>query len=122
MYIDIASTHVLLIGLWIVTVQVFWKIMYNYCQIKEWHSKNYTRTPSLDGEEPSSVDIAFNRSYVRQKLDNGLLRVWRVSVTVGIEINVIFQQICMYRSVYTCLNLLAHSMCKFLMYTHEVRK
>ena len=56
--------------------------MYSYCQVKEWHSKNLTRTPSLDGEEPNGVEIAFNRSYVRQKLDNGLLRVWRVSVHV----------------------------------------
>ena len=68
--------------------------MYNYCQIKEWHSKNYARTPSLDGEEPSSVDIAFNRSYVRQKLDNGLLRVWRVSVTIEIKF------ICVYGSMH----------------------
>ena len=56
--------------------------MYSYCQVKEWHSKNRIKNPSLDGEEPNGMEIAFNRSYVRQKLDNGLLRVWRVSVCV----------------------------------------
>ena len=52
--------------------------MLSYRQIREWHSKSDTQTSSEFGESSSTVDTAFDRSYVRTKLENGLLRVWRV--------------------------------------------
>ena len=47
--------------------------MFCYREVKEWHNKCELQTQS------ESVDLAFDRSYVKTKLENGLLRVWRVS-------------------------------------------
>ena len=57
-----------------------WKIMYNYHQIKTWHD---TRDKAEKSSESSSMNVddaddSFSRHYVKTKLDNGLLRVWRV--------------------------------------------
>jgi hypothetical protein len=52
--------------------QVFWRIMFCYKEVKEWHNQGGLETQS------ESVDWTFDRSYVRTKLENGLLRVWRV--------------------------------------------
>lgn len=59
--------------------QVFWRIMFSYRQIREWHSRSDSHISSeMDENSISrSVDSAFDRSYVRTKLENGLLRVWR---------------------------------------------
>ena len=46
--------------------------MFCYKEVKEWHNKGGLETQS------ESVDWTFDRSYVRTKLENGLLRVWRV--------------------------------------------
>jgi hypothetical protein len=51
--------------------QVFWRIMFCYKEVKEWHNQGGLETQS------ESVDWTFDRSYVRTKLENGLLRVWR---------------------------------------------
>ena len=65
--------------------------MHNYYQIRHWHSES--RAPAstplsllsadLSSEEDgrSSAELAFDRNYVKQKLDNGLVRIWRVSVS-----------------------------------------
>lgn len=54
--------------------------MFSYRQIREWHSRSDSHISSeMDENSISrSVDSAFDRSYVRTKLENGLLRVWRV--------------------------------------------
>ena len=76
------------------TVQAFWRIMFSYRQVKEWHSKSDTRTqPDELGEGTSNPDIAIDRSYVRTKLENGLLRVWRVCLNVQ----------CTCRGISTCI-------------------
>ena len=36
-------------------------------------------TAGLGEEERTTAELAFDRNYVRQKLDNGLVRIWRVS-------------------------------------------
>lgn len=58
-------------------IQTLWKIMYNYHQIKLWHEQydSKSTTARIDRED---AEVAFNRNYVRQKLEHGLLRVWRV--------------------------------------------
>ena len=53
--------------------------MYNYYKIKSWHDN------TKESSESSYVQIndmgdSFSRHYVKTKLENGLLRVWRVSV------------------------------------------
>ncbi|CAI7995392.1 Syndetin [Geodia barretti] len=45
--------------------------MFCYKEVKEWHNQGGLETQS------ESVDWTFDRSYVRTKLENGLLRVWR---------------------------------------------
>ena len=61
--------------------------MYNYHQIKAWHD---TREKSSDGSSIHAKDTedSFSRHYVKTKLENGLLRVWRVSV--GLSYGVIY--------------------------------
>lgn len=64
---------VIMIQCYFIYEQVFWKIMFSYRQVKEWHSKSDTLSDVGD-----NADTAFDRSYVKTKLENGLLRVWRV--------------------------------------------
>ena len=49
--------------------------MFSFRQVKEWHSNSESHVSSEVSDNP---DRAFDRSYVRTKLENGLLRVWRV--------------------------------------------
>lgn len=51
--------------------------MHNYHQIKLWHEQYDSKSTAarMDRED---AEVAFNRNYVRQKLEHGLLRVWRV--------------------------------------------
>lgn len=63
--------------------------MHNYYAIKRWHGDYDVRIPantwvgSSDDESRSndtiSSEIIFNRNYVKHKLENGLVRIWRVS-------------------------------------------
>lgn len=54
-----------------------WKILHNYYRIKEWHS-SYEAGSGENGQDVN--EEALNRIYVKTKLENGLLRVWRVSI------------------------------------------
>ena len=58
-------------------IQTLWKVMHNYHQIKLWHEQYDSKSTAarMDRED---AEVAFNRNYVRQKLEHGLLRVWRV--------------------------------------------
>ena len=58
--------------------------MYNYYKIKSWHDNHDI---SDKGSESSHAYVnderdSFSRHYVKTKLENGLLRVWRVRVGV----------------------------------------
>ena len=57
-------------------VQTMWKIMYNYHQIKNWHGARDDIEKS--SENSPDAEDSFSRHYVKTKLENGLLRVWRV--------------------------------------------
>jgi hypothetical protein len=57
-------------------MQTMWKIMYNYHQIKKWHG---ARDGDVETENNPDAEDTFSRHYVKTKLENGLLRVWRVS-------------------------------------------
>ncbi len=59
------------------SLQAVWRILHNYYKVREWHSSSET-TSSGEGQEAS--EETFNRNYVRTKLENGLLRVWRVRI------------------------------------------
>ena len=70
------------------SLQTLWRIMHNYYQVRRWHyseSRVPATTPlsllsaGLGEEERTTAELAFDRNYVRQKLDNGLVRIWRVS-------------------------------------------
>lgn len=57
--------------------QAMWRVMHTYHQIKLTHERRDER--GATGEEKEEADEKFSRNYVRTKLENGLLRVWRVS-------------------------------------------
>ena len=59
-------------------MQTMWKIMYNYHQIKNWHGARDGDVERFSENNPDAEDT-FSRHYVKTKLENGLLRVWRVS-------------------------------------------
>ena len=57
--------------------------MYNYNQIKRWHVTQDEAEKS-SGDSPicvNSAEDSFSRHYVKTKLENGLLRVWRVNIS-----------------------------------------
>lgn len=63
--------------------QTLWKIMYNYHQIKRWHDTQDEAEKS-SGDSPifaNDAEDSFSRHYVKTKLENGLLRVWRVNIS-----------------------------------------
>jgi hypothetical protein len=55
-----------------------WRLMHTYHQIKLTHERRDKR--EAESEEQDEADSKFSRHYVRTKLENGLLRVWRVSL------------------------------------------
>ena len=59
-------------------IQTMWKVMYNYHQIKYWHGARDCDVEK-SSENNSDAEDSFSRHYVKTKLENGLLRVWRVS-------------------------------------------
>jgi len=50
--------------------------MRTYHQVKLTHEADDSKGGATDSSE--EADTKFNRNYVRTKLENGLLRVWRV--------------------------------------------
>ena len=55
--------------------------MHNYHLVKLWHEDVDAKKKTLrtgDSEEVDSSELSFNRTYVRQKLELGLQRVWSV--------------------------------------------
>ncbi len=52
-------------------------MMHTYHQIKLTHERRDKEGATSEGQE--EPDARFSRNYVRTKLENGLLRVWRVS-------------------------------------------
>ena len=56
--------------------------MYNYHQIKNWHGDRDGGVDKSSENSPDAED-SFSRHYVKTKLENGLLRVWRVSGQVS---------------------------------------
>lgn len=56
--------------------------MKNYYQIKLWHEKvekkDAKEESALSGDEMDSDEILFNKTYVKQKLELGLNRIWQV--------------------------------------------
>ena len=55
--------------------------MHNYREVKRWHEVYERQRPVAREAEERGVEAAelsLNRSYLRQKLERGLLRVWRV--------------------------------------------
>lgn len=54
-----------------------WRLMHTYHQIKLTHERR-DRREAENAEQEEEADNKFSRNYVRTKLENGLLRVWRV--------------------------------------------
>ena len=56
--------------------------MKNYYQIKSWHEnvekKGKKEESVLSGDEMDGDEILFNKTYVKQKLELGLSRIWQV--------------------------------------------
>ncbi|PSN30261.1 Syndetin [Blattella germanica] len=57
--------------------KALWGIMRSYHQVISWHQRNDSEKLSTDGvSEPVDFESSFNKQYVRQKLGNGLVRIW----------------------------------------------
>ena len=59
-----------------------WKIMKNYYQIKMWHeniNKKEEKKVVLGEDEMEGDETLFNKTYVKQKLELGLSRIWQVN-------------------------------------------
>ncbi|KAJ4430695.1 hypothetical protein ANN_19286 [Periplaneta americana] len=57
--------------------KALWGIMHSYHQVISWHQRNDSEKLSTDGvSEPVDFEASFNKQYVRQKLGNGLSRIW----------------------------------------------
>ena len=53
-----------------------------YYQVRQWHADYDQKTPPTSTSERSGSEereIKFNRSYIKQKLDTGLSKLWMVS-------------------------------------------
>ena len=62
-----------------------WRIMCNYYKVHQWHI-NYDHskaTPTF--QHNNENDIKFNRSYIKQKLDSGLTKLWMVYLIIVIN-------------------------------------
>ncbi|XP_063219060.1 syndetin [Bacillus rossius redtenbacheri] len=58
--------------------KALWKIMQSYHQVINWHQVNDSAKLSADGvTEPVDFEASFNKEYVKQKLENGLARIWQ---------------------------------------------
>ena len=71
-------------------LQIVWRVMHSYHQVKVWHDLYDVKSADSLSEYENQAEISFNRNYVKTKLANGLLRVWRVgglisSVSVSIS-------------------------------------
>lgn len=56
--------------------------MHNYYQVRQWHIE-YDQNVIDENDEvggTSVVELTFHRNYIKQKLDNGLLRIWLVII------------------------------------------
>ena len=54
--------------------------MHNYHLVKLWHEQYDSKSAASRGDGAEDAELAFNRNYVHQKLEHGLLRVWRVRI------------------------------------------
>ena len=62
-------------------MQAMWKIMKNYYQIKTWHeniNKKEEKEVVFGEDEMDGDETLFNKTYVKQKLELGLSRIWQV--------------------------------------------
>lgn len=59
--------------------KALWEIMHSYWCILEWHDQNdgQRNHPENGDTDGSAFEVSFNRNYVKQKLEHGLLRVWQ---------------------------------------------
>ncbi|XP_054713927.1 syndetin-like [Uloborus diversus] len=59
--------------------KALWQIMQSYWHIIEWHEINDECIKSGEKESStvSTVESSFNRTYTKQKLEHGLLRIWQ---------------------------------------------
>ena len=67
--------------------------MYNYHRIKSWHD-TLDRAEKSSGDSSirvSDTEDSFSRHYVKTKLENGLLRVWRVSLNFKLIVSNIIE-------------------------------
>ncbi|XP_038176299.1 syndetin [Arvicola amphibius] len=60
--------------------KALWEVMLSYHRTMEWHGKHdseETATASEGSNVMSTEEASFDRSYVRQKLEHGLTRIWQ---------------------------------------------
>ena len=93
--------------------------MYNYHLVKQWHEDVDCKKKTFktgDSEELDSSELSFNRTYVRQKLEHGLTRVW--SVRMNLYVYMYIAAVCIalqYRSyVYVTAVVLFTCTCTYL--------
>lgn len=57
--------------------KALWEVMHSYYKIMEWHEKHDVEEQENESGAGVSLEGPFNRRYVRQKLEHGLVRIWQ---------------------------------------------
>ena len=64
-------------------LQTLWKVMSNYYEVTQWHEQHEDFLQTQEGE--SDGEASYNRTYVTQKLNHGLHRIWKVQLYVELS-------------------------------------
>ncbi|XP_076113826.1 syndetin-like isoform X4 [Mytilus galloprovincialis] len=56
--------------------KALWEVMKSYFKTMQWHEQNDINVQDKDETEEGTEEIAFNKKYIKQKLDHGLTRIW----------------------------------------------
>lgn len=66
--------------------QALWEVMLNYHKVICWHEQydpamHVTASDVSDEnkDDEKTAEATYNRNYIRQKLDHGLNRIWKVT-------------------------------------------
>lgn len=58
--------------------------MFNYHRVVDWHEQFdpamcVVESDATEGDD-KTAEATYNRNYIRQKLDHGLMRIWKVTL------------------------------------------
>ncbi|KAL3842010.1 hypothetical protein ACJMK2_020083 [Sinanodonta woodiana] len=72
-YVTIESFTPCLIDL----CKALWGVMRSYHKTMKWHEAHDIQTDSTESDVSRNVELSFDKRYIKQKLENGLIRIWQ---------------------------------------------